>query len=487
MRFGLMSEAAKIATTNPTGAADLLKGLKGSSGMSEALLGQILQSGISEGLTQQKAQGVFTRGGGLTGTPGAPPSSAPGLTIDVTKPNLSGTPQTPDAAIAGIETGGNNDYRAIGPVSLVNGRPARPYGKYQVMDFNIGPWTKEVTGQEMTPEQFVKDPQAQEAVFKTKFGQYTQQYGPNGAARAWFAGPGGMNNPNAADVNGTTVAQYGNKFDQATGAQPPAPQGTQVAQAQSQGPQPTPPQIGQIPIAPDAADFARQAHQYAQQGDYVKANQYKDKAIEAQAKFATGLQTEQAKVGMTGAEHDRQQNTAPLNSEQGLSATFADRMAHSGPIINKYEKALTNPVDAGLNTKAFGVGIPGSNAMVSNDYQAARQAADNFIYAVLRRETGAAVGAGEYEKTEKQYIPQPWDTPEVLAQKAKDREIALTGMARAAGPAYQPKAAPQQGAAPAQGGGGDILSQAREAIKQGAPRDKVIERLKQQGIDASGL
>ncbi len=32
-----------------------------------------------------------------------------------------------------------------------------------------------------------------------------------------------------------------------------------------------------------------------------------------------------------------------------------------------------------------------------------------------------------------------------------------------------------------------MLNQAREAIKAGAPRDKVIERLKQQGIAADGL
>jgi hypothetical protein len=123
-------------------------------------------------------------------------------------------------AIAGIESQGqpNGGYGAIGPVANQQGN--RAYGKYQVLDSNIPAWTKEILGQEMTPQQFLQSPQAQDAVFKAKFGQYVQQYGsPEAASRAWFAGPGGMNNPGARDANGMTVAQYGNKFSAALGPQ----------------------------------------------------------------------------------------------------------------------------------------------------------------------------------------------------------------------------------------------------------------------------
>ena len=117
-------------------------------------------------------------------------------------------------AISGIESGGN--YAATGPVTRTGDRA---YGKYQVMGANVGPWTKEVLGQAMTPQQFLADPQAQDAVFNAKFGQYAQKYGPEGAARAWFAGESGMNNPNARDQNGTTVQGYANKFDAAMAGQ----------------------------------------------------------------------------------------------------------------------------------------------------------------------------------------------------------------------------------------------------------------------------
>jgi hypothetical protein len=115
-------------------------------------------------------------------------------------------------AISSIESGGRYDLR--GPVTR-NGDQA--LGKYQVMGNNVGPWTREALGHELTPEQFLADPKAQDAVFDHKFGQYAEKYGPTGAARAWFAGEGGMNDPTRKDALGTTVQAYGDKFDKAYG------------------------------------------------------------------------------------------------------------------------------------------------------------------------------------------------------------------------------------------------------------------------------
>ncbi len=118
----------------------------------------------------------------------------------------------PAAAISSIESGGR--YDALGPVTKTGDRA---YGKYQVMGANIGPWTKEALGREMTPQEFAASPEAQDAVFKAKFGQYSQKYGPEGAARAWFAGEGGMNDLGRKDQLGTTVGDYGARFAQAAG------------------------------------------------------------------------------------------------------------------------------------------------------------------------------------------------------------------------------------------------------------------------------
>jgi hypothetical protein len=130
------------------------------------------------------------------------------------------------SAISGIESGGK--YDALGPVTKTGDRA---YGKYQVMGANVPAWTKAHVGQEMTPEQFLADPKIQDAVFKGQFGQYAQKHGPEGAARAWFAGEGGMNDLGRKDQLGTTVGGYGQKFAQALG-----PQGApQMPQAAPQG------------------------------------------------------------------------------------------------------------------------------------------------------------------------------------------------------------------------------------------------------------
>ncbi len=118
-------------------------------------------------------------------------------------------------AISSIESGGN--YRAVGPATK-NG--ARALGKYQVMDFNVGPWSEEIIGRKVSPQEFIANPEIQDRIFQGKFGQYTQKYGPEGAAKAWFAGEQGMNNPNAKDVLGTTVAGYAAKFNRAVGSKP---------------------------------------------------------------------------------------------------------------------------------------------------------------------------------------------------------------------------------------------------------------------------
>lgn len=123
-------------------------------------------------------------------------------------------------AISGIESGGR--YDLLGPETHGD----RAYGRYQIMGANIGPWTQKYLGHALTPQQFLADPAAQDAVFQARFiNELVPKYGPAGAARAWFAGEGGMNNPNAKDVLGTSVAGYERRFMSNLGAgQTPRPQ-----------------------------------------------------------------------------------------------------------------------------------------------------------------------------------------------------------------------------------------------------------------------
>jgi hypothetical protein len=139
-------------------------------------------------------------------------------------------------AISSVESGGN--YKVVGPE--VSGGRGRALGKYQIMSSNVGPWSREILGREVSPQEFMANPQIQDAIFNGKFGQYVDKYGPEGASRAWFAGEKGMNNPNAKDAFGTTVAEYSRRFVNAGGV----PQDARAAVQQF------------APEAPDAMAYA---------------------------------------------------------------------------------------------------------------------------------------------------------------------------------------------------------------------------------------
>jgi hypothetical protein len=128
----------------------------------------------------------------------------------------SAPPSSPFAgAISSIESGSQSgNYKLVGPATRTGDRAL---GRYQVMSANVGPWSEEILGRRVTPQEFMADPEIQDKIFNGKFGQYAEKYGPEGAAKAWFAGEKGMNNPNARDVLGTSVSSYAEKFNKALG------------------------------------------------------------------------------------------------------------------------------------------------------------------------------------------------------------------------------------------------------------------------------
>ena len=63
-------------------------------------------------------------------------------------------------------------------------------------------------------------------------------------------------------------------------------------------------------------------------------------------------------------------------------------------------------------------------------------ASRNFIAAVLRKESGAAISDGEYLNGLKQYFPQVGNTAEVISDKEALRSAAITGMYRESGDAF---------------------------------------------------
>lgn len=154
-------------------------------------------------------------GGDYPAAPGGPSSGVEPASTGM-MPSGGGDMDAYRNAIASIESAGSGDYSAVGPT---NSKLGRALGRYQVMEANIGPWSQEALGRAVSADEFLKDPKIQDAVFDHRFGQYVNQYGPEGAAQAWFAGPGGVGKTDRKDVLGTSVGSYGDKFTKALGGQ----------------------------------------------------------------------------------------------------------------------------------------------------------------------------------------------------------------------------------------------------------------------------
>lgn len=140
-------------------------------------------------------------------------TALPGGAVSSFSPEGSDLLDRAAAVTAKQESGGKYDH--VTTTKNRQGQPQSAIGKYGVMDFNVGPWTKEILGKEMTPQEFLSSPEAQDAVYKGKMGQYIAKHGPEGAGRAWLGGPGGVNNPQRRDPLGTAVGDYGSDFAKA--------------------------------------------------------------------------------------------------------------------------------------------------------------------------------------------------------------------------------------------------------------------------------
>ncbi len=77
------------------------------------------------------------------------------------------------------------------------------------------------------------------------------------------------------------------------------------------------------------------------------------------------------------------------------------------------------------------------------------QAANDFINATLRRESGAAISDKEYERFNKIYFPRPGDDAATLAQKKKARDVQLGSFQTEAGRAFKEKYGEDPDALPA--------------------------------------
>lgn len=106
-------------------------------------------------------------------------------------------------AIAGQESNGqpNNGYGAYNASSGA-------LGKYQILGSNVADWSRAALGHSISNHEFLSSPSEQDAIARYQLGQYLNQYGLNGAAAAWYGGPGAVAHMNDRTPYGNYPSMY---------------------------------------------------------------------------------------------------------------------------------------------------------------------------------------------------------------------------------------------------------------------------------------
>lgn len=106
-------------------------------------------------------------------------------------------------------------------INAKTGQPQNALGAYGIMETNLGPWSQEILGKEVSRAEFLASPTLQDQIYRGKMGQYIDKYGVEGAGRAWLGGEGAVNSPDRSDAFGTTVGNYGSRFASLVGGTAP--------------------------------------------------------------------------------------------------------------------------------------------------------------------------------------------------------------------------------------------------------------------------
>lgn len=141
-----------------------------------------------------------------------------------------------------------------------------------------------------------------------------------------------------------------------------------------------------------------------------------------------------------------------LTEAQAKAVGFAARAKEADQILNTTTfKPLAVATKQGLESVygiGGGLGMVANQMMSPND-QKVDQAQRNFVNAVLRQESGAAISEAEFENARRQYFPQPGDSKAVIKQKADNRQTVIKSLETVAGPGMRKMEKANKSEAPA--------------------------------------
>ena len=138
-----------------------------------------------------------------------------------------------------------------------------------------------------------------------------------------------------------------------------------------------------------------------------------------------------------------------LTEAQGKATGFALRAKEASDILDvvgkdgKVQPGVLKRVGESVPLVGEGLGTI-LNVTQNPQQQQVEQAQRNFLNAILRQESGAAINQSEFDNGRKQYFPQPGDSKEVIEQKRLNRENVVKSLQVAAGPGMK-QVAPSAG------------------------------------------
>ena len=119
----------------------------------------------------------------------------------------------------------------------------------------------------------------------------------------------------------------------------------------------------------------------------------------------------------------------PEKQDQSNAMLFGKRMQIADDLITKNEMAGTEFFNVFLKKfEDFG-----SRALMPANFQIFDDARRDFVNAVLRRESGAAIAPSEFESAERQYFPVFGDSQAAIEEKRRRRKVATDLLIAASG------------------------------------------------------
>jgi hypothetical protein len=121
----------------------------------------------------------------------------------------------------------------------------------------------------------------------------------------------------------------------------------------------------------------------------------------------------------------------PFTEGQSKDVVYATRAKGALAALDPIANALTDRGDVAAGWLPFGLG----GGMQDDNFQVAKTAGDEFLQAILRKDTGAAITSDEQALYGETYLPRPGDNEARLAYKAQARQRAVAAIEAGMSPA----------------------------------------------------